>query len=267
MASTQRTIDLATSTLELRTFRRAVLANCTTVRYRVYDVSSAAKRAAPVQVWPVAVGAWATATSIATGRYRAAWVPSTTQALGSYLVHWGFRATATSRWRTRRDEFELVSATSYSAPSSSGYGTLYDSIVARIEAIDVSASPLPEMPFRHLDDRDHLRLLVAKSLPRDRLFQLELNEAAEQGVTNISAIDLLSNVTVLVGYQVHERRRDVEHVVADDRRLLRNALLAPTADPQLYPAAGTWPAPLRGREAYLLAMPFEAIHSEASIGA
>jgi hypothetical protein len=98
--------------------------------FQVFDTSSAAREAAPVQVLPVAVNERQAVDMVAhrigVGRYVGSWTPAADASLGRYVVRWFYKTTATAEEQSFDQEFELVSR-AYGGPV---YCTLYDLVAA-----------------------------------------------------------------------------------------------------------------------------------------
>lgn len=103
------------------------------IAYQIFDVSDAAKRATPVQVFPLTPGERQIVnqamcgdggSKIETGHYVASWTPSSSESLGTHRIRWTFKLTSVSPETQYEEEFEVIPAVS--GYSSSGYCLISD---------------------------------------------------------------------------------------------------------------------------------------------
>lgn len=84
------------------------------LRYQIYDVSSDAKRLAPVQVFPTTPGNWQPVDlvndKLSKGRFAARWTVPHTETLGWHLIKWQVQFTPTSAVWTWTEDFEVIAA-------------------------------------------------------------------------------------------------------------------------------------------------------------
>ena len=86
------------------------------LEFQIFDISTDAKKASPLQVFPVAVGtrqavnlaACPTGQKVSTGRFAAAWTPTAAEALGLHKIVWFFKLQSGSAEQTSTEEFDIL---------------------------------------------------------------------------------------------------------------------------------------------------------------
>src|SRR6185503_259475 len=111
--------DGANPVLELFTPSRGVLVDAAAVSFQIFDVSDDAKRASPVQVFPVAPDTraavnlaepWPTGDKLSTGHVVARWTPGPDEALGAHEIRWLVQGVAGAAEQTVTADFDVLAA-------------------------------------------------------------------------------------------------------------------------------------------------------------
>lgn len=117
-------LDCSNPKLDVYLSKAGVAINVETLEYQIFDISDAAKKISPVQVYPVSVGTRATVDTtqdcpvggrIATGHFAAAWTVPADETLGSHELRWFYKETASTPEESFSEEFEVSSVTASSA--------------------------------------------------------------------------------------------------------------------------------------------------------
>lgn len=98
-------------------FRRgSILVDVNSLEYQIFDVSTPAKQATPVQVFPtsgravVNLNDCPTGQRLSQGRYVALFTPDTGGAVGTHRVKWFYKELPTSTEQTFTEEFEVLTS-------------------------------------------------------------------------------------------------------------------------------------------------------------
>jgi len=100
------------------------------LEFIIYDISTPAKLASPVQVYPgsgrasVSLSDCPTGHRLSQGRYVAEWTVDASEPLGAHRITWFFRETATSGERLFSEEFEVFDTLTATGPGLYGTGTV-----------------------------------------------------------------------------------------------------------------------------------------------
>jgi len=111
----------------------AVLTDVALLRFRVYDISTPAKRGTPVQVHPGTLGDWEdldpvndapTGHRLGTGHNYAPYTVPLDEAIGDHKIVWEFQHSAVSPWETLSEEFYVAEGTIPTADTYCGVSCL-----------------------------------------------------------------------------------------------------------------------------------------------
>ena len=109
--------DCSNPVLDLFTQVSGLLVDVAVLEFQIFDVSDAAKRLAPDQVYPAAPGTRAPVNigalcpagdKLSTGHFVARWTPPVDEPVGTHEVRWFFRLTQSSPEQAFREEFEVL---------------------------------------------------------------------------------------------------------------------------------------------------------------
>lgn len=153
--------DCANPVLDLFTQVNGTLIDVEVLELQIFDVSDAAKRQSPVQVFPLAVGTRAPVNAsalcpagdkISTGHFVARWAPPVDESIGTHEIRWFFKLTPSTPEQTFREEFEVLAEVVGS--SQTGYAVVSDlreEGVAVSDAADARLERLIALASRYID--------------------------------------------------------------------------------------------------------------------
>ena len=153
--------DCGNPALALFTQVGGMLVDVAVLEFQVFDVSDAAKRAAPVQVFPAAPGARATVDTatpcpagdrLSTGHFVARWTAPVDEAIGAHEVRWFFRLTPETPEQSFVEEFEVLPVVT--GFTSGGYASVSDlraEGVTDAQASDARIQQLVSLASRYVE--------------------------------------------------------------------------------------------------------------------
>lgn len=139
----------AAPALDLYTTVGDVLVDMASVQYSIWDISTDAKRAEPVQVYPVGGGkatvnlaACPAGHRVGVGHYVGIWTVPDDEALGAHEIRWFFKLEAGGEEFTSVEEFDVVVAQQVGGAGFRGYCSVQD---VRDEGVTVGMAADPRL--------------------------------------------------------------------------------------------------------------------------
>lgn len=117
----------ANPVLDLFTTVGGVLTDIAVLEFRIFDISSPAKKGSPVQVYPTTPGTWSALDPtqdapdghrLGVGHYYAPWTVPLSEEVGDHKIEWRFKQTILSTYELSTEEFYVEEGAS---PSSTTY--------------------------------------------------------------------------------------------------------------------------------------------------
>lgn len=254
--------------------------NPAVLEFRILDISDAAKRAAPVQVYPALDGTWEALDPtqdvddgghrIATGHFYAPWVCPVDEALGDHEIEWRYKLTAPDEYEIAFEEFYVAEAAAVSGFAYCGVADLRREGYTASYATDDRINMLARLATLYIDKMCG-RWFTHRVFDSTNRLKLDGNDAQvlhlDVPIIRLDALYLESQAYVAGEVQeidlsvVRVYNRHMQGLTApDDRDEPKIAFIRTGRDPLGLSTVGIYP------EARLFPKGYQTVHLEGVFG-
>jgi hypothetical protein len=210
--------------LDIHTGTPGALADAVSVEFTIFDISTEAKRATPVQVYPVAptvrVALDLVTDKLATGHYRTTWAPvdvgTFLHSRGRHRITWHWKLTALGTEYETSEEFDVVSAArswGYALPSD-----LRDEGLTTTQATDQRLANVIQLSTQMIE-----RYCGRWFEPRTQTFTLDADNQRvlnlPQPIVALTSVLIDTTAVEIADIEVYNRHLTESLTTPDDREI------------------------------------------------